>query len=475
VEGKELKRRLVSGIASWSAAALLMAGCNMGGGGDAEPKLKALGKDEKATIKVMSTWDERIFNQQYGLLFYAKHPNIEIQVASTQGAITYGPDTDVNAEFEKFIEEHNPDVLMLTPDLYERMVEKGKLYELESVIKQDKFDLAGIMPGVLDTIKTYSGGKLYGLAPNFNSQALFYNKTLFERHGVPLPKDEMSWEELLELARRFPTTGDDSSRVYGFSLGNLDSVFRFAMMIGSTKGLSFADPDTLTMTMNTDGWKKAAQLALDSYKSNAIYRPNPNQQFRGGSMEEYYKQEPFIGGKVAMMLSGTYYMESLKQAKTALKDDAPQWDLVTIPVDPNNPEGSPSSFNIGQIFAINSQSPNLRAAWEFVKYINDAEYARVMSKSSSMTGSVTTRSEYFQDPEGRNVEAFYKIKGNSAAYNRSMAKLPQTFMGQLYPHAELEFKEVMEGKKSVDDAIQAIQERGQTELTKAKQAKDLPK
>lgn len=470
-----MKRRLVSGIAAWSAAALLMAGCNAGGGGPADPKLKALGKDEKASIKVMASWDERSFNQQFGQLFYAKYPNVDIQVVTTQGAFKFGPDTDINAEYEKFIEEHNPDVMMLTPDIYERMVEKGKLYELESVIKQDKFDLTGIMPAVLDTIKAYSGGKLYGLAPNFNSQGLFYNKTLFERHGVPLPKDEMSWEELLELSRRFPATGDDSSRVYGFSLGNLDSIFRFAMMIGTTKGLSFADPDTLTMTMDTDGWKKAAQLALDSYKSNAIYRPNPNQQFRGGTMEEYYKQDPFIGGKVAMMLNGTYFLENLKQAKSLLKDNMPQWDLVTVPIDPNNPEGSPNSFSLSQIFAVNAQSPNIRAAWEFVKYINDDEYARVTSKSSSMGGQVTTRSQYIKDPEGRNIEALYKIKGNAATYSKSLSKLPQTFMGQLYPVAEAELKEAMEGKKTVDDAMRAIQEKGQMELTKAIQAKDQKK
>ncbi|WP_238403182.1 ABC transporter substrate-binding protein [Paenibacillus mesophilus] len=462
--------RISRGAAALTAAAVMLAGCGAGG---TEAKLKELGKDEKATIKVVSTTDERMFSQQYGQLFSVKYPNIDIQYVSTQGVIKYGPDTDFNKEYEKFLDEQKPDVLILSMDLYERMADSGKLYDLEPVIRQDKFDLSGILPAVLDTIKSRSGGKLYGLAPSFNSQALFYNKSLFDKNGVPYPKDEMSWEELLDLARRFPTTGDDATRAYGFGLGNLDSLYRLVTMIGTTKGLNFVDPDSLTMTMKTDGWKQAAQLGLDAYKSKAVYRQNPNQQFRGGTMEDFYRQDPFIGGRVAMMISGTYYLDSLRQAKTALRDDMPQWDLVTVPVDAGNP-GTTASLSVNQIFAVNAQSPNVRAAWEFVKYINDNEYARVTSKTPAF-GSITSRASYLKDTEGRNIEAFYKIKGNSAAFNKAMANIPPAFIGQLYGIAEAEFKEALEGRKTIDEALQAIQEKGQIELTKAKQAEEQKK
>jgi len=65
-----------------AAGGAILSGCNVGGGG-ADNGLKQLGKDEQATIKVMSNMDEPFFYQQYGALFSAKYPNIDVQVVST--------------------------------------------------------------------------------------------------------------------------------------------------------------------------------------------------------------------------------------------------------------------------------------------------------------------------------------------------------------------------------------------------------
>ncbi|TDF95054.1 ABC transporter substrate-binding protein [Paenibacillus piri] len=464
-----MKRWWSKGAVIWAAAGITLVGCT-GGLGGSQQGLKQLGKDEQATIKVMSNMDERYFYQVYGALFSAKYPNIDVQVVSTQGFIQYGPDTDINKEHAKFIDEQKPDVLFLSLEQYEKMAEEGRLYELDTVIKQDKFDLEGILPNVIEAIKSRSSGKLYGLAPGFNSQALFYNKTLFEKNGVPLPKDQMSWEELFEAARRFPTTGDENSRIYGFGMNNYsDSLFQYVRMIGDTKGLSFVNPETGSVTIQTDAWKKTAQLALDALKSGAVYRPTPGKQFMGGSMEEYFKSDPFIAGKVAMTISGNYLMDNLKQAKTHLKDQVPEWDMVTIPVDPQNPESS--GIMVNQIFAVNAQSQSVRAAWEFVKYINGNEYARVTSKSSGM-GNMPSRIQYLKDPDGRSLEPFYKLKGDGMLASRALGKLPSEFYRSFSMLGDTELKAALEGKKTVDEALKLIQEKGQEELIKAKQAEE---
>ncbi|GIQ71163.1 hypothetical protein XYCOK13_39870 [Xylanibacillus composti] len=58
------------------------------------------------------------------------------------------------------------------------------------------------------TIETNSlmdgDGRLYGLAPFFQSHAIYYNIDLFDRYGIPYPNDKMTWKEILELASRFP-------------------------------------------------------------------------------------------------------------------------------------------------------------------------------------------------------------------------------------------------------------------------------
>src|SRR5690606_23647078 len=100
---------------------------------------------------------------------------------------------------------------------YAQLVEEGGVMELETMIKKDGFDTDGMHPAVIELLKEQGGGQLYGLAPTFSSSALFYNADLFEEHGIEPPSDRMSWQDVMQLAARFPTGGSEEERIYGFS------------------------------------------------------------------------------------------------------------------------------------------------------------------------------------------------------------------------------------------------------------------
>lgn len=57
------------------------------------------------------------------------------------------------------------------------------------------------------------------MAPSISTRALFYNKDLFDRYGVPYPTNAMTWDDVLALAKRFPTKGEGEGRIYGFGSG----------------------------------------------------------------------------------------------------------------------------------------------------------------------------------------------------------------------------------------------------------------
>ena len=329
----------------------LLAGCSAGS--------KKSKDNEKSTLKVMY-YDERGFYSQYGMLFSAIYPNIEFEVVSTQNVYEEGK--DYKESMKKFIEEQKPDVLMLSTDEYSRMAGEGKLYNLESFIKKDEYDLEGIVPGVVDYLKEQSDGILYGLAPNFYSQAIFYNKDMFTKYKVPFPQDRMSWKTLLELAAMFPTTGTKEDRVYGLKAGYNSDLYQFGQMIGASQGLSFVNPTTMQMTINTDSWKAAYESAQMAIKSGTLYTEDQNAMMSGSNTyESFLLKDPFIGGKVAMTMDANYLMDQIKQAKgnKAVKDKVIQnWDLVTIPVNPQSPNEN-SSMSINQIFAIDAQSTNI--------------------------------------------------------------------------------------------------------------------
>jgi multiple sugar transport system substrate-binding protein len=441
--------------------AALLAGCSSGTGDKAA-------EDTPITLKVVY-YDERSFYQQYGMLFYALHPNVEFEVVSTQ-SIRPEPGEDYRELMNAFIEEEKPDILMLDTNQYEQMAGEGKLVELDTRIAQEEFDVEGLLPGMVDFLRDKAGGKLYGLTPEFYSQAIYYNKDLFTEHGVPLPEDKMSWDQLLQLAARFPTDGKEGERIYGLKMGYQTSLFQMANGIGASQGLSFVNPSNKQVTINTDSWKKVFETAHAALESGALYTQDPFQARNGTTYEDYIYGDPFISGKVAMAIDGTHLMTQIDEAANfASESQKPisNWDLVTMPVDPQRPDES-TNINFYNIFAINAASQNIDTAWEFIQYIHGDDYARVTSKTD--TGRMPIRTKYIADEEGHRLEAFYALKPSQIDLYKGFDKLPQDFFMQFDGLATAELDAVTQGAKSISEALDSLQTNAQSMLDQAVQA-----
>ena len=422
--------------------------------------------EQKSSLKVMF-WDERYFFQEYGDLFSIGHPNVDIEVVSTSKIYnsSNGEQIDYEKAFAEFVEKEQPDVILLDSSNYDKFASDGKLMELDTLIERDKYDTESIYPALIEMLKEKGGGKLYGLSPTFGGSAIFYNADLFAKYGIEVPHDGMTWQEILDLARRFPTEGDEDSRVYGFGAQYGMSMENLASSIASAQGLQFLNPDTMKVTINTDSWKQAYKLAMDAVDSKAVYIPEGN-GFQGGTMEEYYKSQLFVMGRIAMSVESIYMLQNVKQAQDQLKDYKPfQIGIAAGPVDPADPQTSRNLY-FSDIFAIRANSPNSDAAWEFIKFINGEEFARV--KSRSMNNGLLSRMGIATEYNGVNLEPFYKLKPRlDQNASRSYEKVPNDFYMQYQPVLDRELKLVQEKKKSIDEALQTVQDEAQALLDKA--------
>ncbi|MNZ70902.1 Bacterial extracellular solute-binding protein [compost metagenome] len=304
---------------------------------------------------------------------------------------------------------------------------------------------------VIDILRQRGRGKLYGLPPYFNNQALFYNKDLFDKYNIPYPTDGMTWEEVLQLAKRFPID-DGVSGLYTRSLGDLLSNME------QTKNLEKINAKDMKVTMNSDSYKELIETILDANKSQAL-----NVFFHDG----FAKNDPFITGKSAMTFDYyTYLNNNIYWVKQEQGDNFPlNWDVAAAPVDESNREAS-SYFFIPTIFAVNAKSQNVQAAWEFVKFINGEEFAKINSRTT--TNSIPTRTDYVYNPEGKRIEVFYSnLKMNRALVSHSYYdNIPINFGGIFYNIVESELKAAAVGAKSIDEALVSIEERGQEQLDK---------
>ncbi|MBG9794609.1 sugar ABC transporter substrate-binding protein [Paenibacillus dendritiformis] len=456
----------------WKVSILLLAVISLlGGCFGGKPALEELDSEGKGKIKVLY-YDEGSFYSEYGNHFNLKYPNIEFEVIST-GSIYENMrenGTSYEEEYLKFVEKHKPDVIMTSSDSFEKLVQEGKLYNLDTVIEQEKFDLDGYMPGLVELLRERGGGSLYGLAPYFNASVVYYNADLFREYQIDPPRNQMSWKELLELSSRFGGLGSGDDQIYGLAdeFGQAD---RMLFNVALSSSLRVFDAKGEKITFNTDGWKEAMELTAKAIRDKAIYTASLEPE----KEKMYYLQtEQFFKGKVAMILGSSWLMSNLRnQAVFASDSEEINWDFVTAPVDPAVPEESAFTM-LSSIYAIAADSPNKRAAWEFVKFVNGPEMAKAASRS--FRGELPTRADAMKEVDGKSMEPFYMLRPKASSgslwglWGGTSVNIPDGFRTTFSNIIIKELKAMVENGKSAEEAVAAIETEGNAALHKAREA-----
>jgi len=394
---------------------------------------------EPLMIKVMGS-DFSTFYSRYGAVYTALHPNVHFQFISR-------PPRGIS-DIAQYVSEQSPDVLLLSPPEYEELANRGLLYDLDLLIRRDKYDLDGTIAPVIRYLQNLGGGSIYGLSPAFLSRALYYNIDLFMHYQIPLPTDSMSWSDVLLLARRFPADGNEQTRIYGFMNSAYSvNLFEFGVLIGGSMGLDYVDGTRMQMTIDTPQWKQVYQLVLDTMKSGVLYQGRPTPQ-PGMTYEEVLKQDPFISGKVAMTVAASDMMAKLQNLPNSVTP--PRWDIVSAP-------GGAGGMDIGDIFSIYIGSNLTDASWDFIRYVNGDDFADVYSRNPTL-GYLTTRQKYLKDEEGHHMEAFYMTE---PAIARNENSVSQEFYIRFASLAENELQKAYDGSQTIDEALAAMQNQGQ--------------
>ncbi len=431
--------------------------------------------------------NESWFRQQYTDMFELGHKNIDIELVysidySDQMFESYEESKkreqpDPLAKMKEMLTGQNPvDVVMLDNGMLGQLAQENLLQSLEPLIKEDKIDLAAYVPNLIDSIREQGNGQLYALTPTFSSSALFYNKKLFQKAGVELPKDNMTWDDVYNLARRLKSgTGKDA--VYGLSFSDWGGGLSFwnISSIASPLKLKMYDDKAEKMTVDTPQWEKVLKDPVQLYVDHVIPHPEDTQQEQptdGSYRYNPYQDRPFFSNKVAMII-GSYnlvndlntFNQNVDKMKGYEKID---WDVVTHPVLSEMPNVG-SSMYLGQLSGINAKAQNPKDAWEFIKFMNSKDTAKFKARSNY---ELSALQEFIQPPGGAsfNIQAFYALKPMPYEYNETESKLNRerpnlNYVSQL---ADLTFQKALEGKLSVKEALQEWQTKGTDMLQKIK-------
>lgn len=290
--------------------------------------------------------------------FEAENPHIKVEALDI-------PSTGYNDKLTIMLASGDTTDVIALKDMpsYSNYSQKKQIISLNDYITKDKVDLSAYQ-GVTDAIKV--DGNLYALPYRSDYWVMYYNKDLFDKAKVPYPTNDMTWTQFRDLSKKM-TSGSGNDQVYGAYIHTWKSaVMNWAVADG--KG-------TLT-----DGkynfLKEAYDIFLPMQNEDKSIMPLGTAKAASAS---YTGQ--FETGKAAMVPMGTWFTGTLLTDKKAGKYNM-NWGIATIPHFDDAKAGT-TFGNITPV-AINANSKNKDAAWEFVKFLGSEKAATIMAKHGVM-------------------------------------------------------------------------------------------
>jgi multiple sugar transport system substrate-binding protein len=245
---------------------------------------------------------------------------------------------------------------------YVNMVNNGQIIDLLTYIKRDNIDLSRF-GGAADRLMIE--GKLYALPYRSDVWQLYYNKNLFDKAGVPYPKDDMTWDEYAEMCKKL-TSGSGNNKIYGGF---------FQTWAASVQNIAIQDGRNTTIATNYEFMRPAYQMILDLQKGGYIM------DYATISTGNLHYSGAFFNQQTATVYQGSWFVNYL--LTEIKKNGLPfEWGIAKSPHPKNVKEG----YVVGTTFpmCITSISKNRDIAWEYVKFLSGDEAAQYQASNGAL-------------------------------------------------------------------------------------------
>lgn len=347
--------------------------------------------------------------------FEAEHPGIKVD--SVQ--IPYG---DLLAKFVAAAAAGDPPAVLRSDIAWvPTLAADGALVNM-SHQKWAQPILKGALPGPLST--NYYQGNYYGIPDDTNTQAMFWNKTLFAAAGLSGPPTTLAqlWADAAKLT-------NSAKGQFGLSVGGVD-LWNVAPFIWSNGGaLTNASLTSATGYMNGTATEAAITELINLDKAGDI-----GSDFVGGS-GAVSDETGFSKGQYAIEIDGPWAVPTFNEAKGL---------NYGVAMFPSGPGGSISTVG-GEDLVIARDAPNIADAELLATYLAEPYAQTHMAAIGDMAAyTADATREVKQDP-------YLGIFAQQLLTARARPVAPG------YPELDADFKaelqEVQAGKLDVSDAM----------------------
>ncbi len=225
----------------------------------------------------------------------------------------------------------------------------GQLLDLTDYIeKSEAVDLANYPEG-LDQIYNIDG-KQYAIPKDYDTIALWYNKTLFDEAAIDYPDETWTWDDLKEAAKKL-TKADGTQ--YGFCAGlhNQEGYYNFVYQNGGE----------IISDSKVSGYDEEKTIAgIEEYFSFVKEGLSPE------IYDDQARAEAIQNGLCAMGLFGSWNLSGF----AATDFMTTNFNCAVLPM--SNDGGKATIFNgLGNAISATTKHPD--EAWKWVEYLSSKE------------------------------------------------------------------------------------------------------
>ncbi|TMV52792.1 carbohydrate ABC transporter substrate-binding protein [Paenibacillus mesophilus] len=426
-----------SAILLLSGSLIMVAACS-NGSGQKEPDKAAKPEEKEAVVKKepvelvfydgVSDYTEERFMREIGEPIKKKFPHVTPK---------FSPFTKLTQVQDLITAGQPPDIIFASSGLFNDVVNKYSMQtDIMPLIQKYKYDLTKIDPVSVDMMKEISKGGMYALPTLMSPSPIYYNKDIFDKFGVPYPKDNMTWDDLYELSKKV-TRKDGSVQYYGFMVS-----FQH-LMVRNQFSLNLVDPATETTSFADAKWNKMTANISRFYELDGV---EPNQQKLGAAQQRVM----FTKEKTLAMWM------PVSTLLTGQELEGMNWDMAAFPEFKELPGVGPQPYPIS--FYMTTTNKHKDQTFEVIAFLASEEYQLPMVKQGQFPTALTSpvlRTAFGQDTamyKGKNVKAMLPAKYAKAS---AFTKFNNLARNQL--QAALEANVLQ--KKDINTALREAEER----------------
>ncbi|MCX7746115.1 MAG: extracellular solute-binding protein [Clostridia bacterium] len=228
------------------------------------------------------------------------------------------------------------------------LVDSGKLLPWDDELKNDTQWAEKIDPKALEAAR-YTDGKVYGIPYIGIYEGMYFNKELFEKNGVKIPK---TYDELLTAVEAFKAKGITPIAI-SFAEEPHYAIETFVLSLGGKAGHS---------TPWDASWAPALNYVKELYEKGAFSKDALT--IKSSAAQQLFKDQ-----KAAMFISGSW-------SAASFKDMGDKIEIMPLPMLPNgkaDPSDIITSFGSGWMVSKDKNDANGGAALKLAKWITTPE------------------------------------------------------------------------------------------------------